>query len=62
MIIFTVFQDYLKLGPLELKLLNISGKKMPIYGPRELTMEEIEANKFTAEEFGGGRKMKLKAS
>jgi hypothetical protein len=28
-----VLQDFLKLGPLELKLLNVSGRRMPIHRP-----------------------------
>ncbi|XP_033741617.1 coiled-coil domain-containing protein 83-like [Pecten maximus] len=37
------FSDYLKLGPLEMKLLNVSGVQMPIHIPQALTAEEAAA-------------------
>ncbi|XP_021359396.1 coiled-coil domain-containing protein 83-like isoform X2 [Mizuhopecten yessoensis] len=37
------FSDYLKLGPLEMKLLNVSGVQMPIHIPQALSAEEAAA-------------------
>ncbi|XP_060063304.1 coiled-coil domain-containing protein 83-like [Ylistrum balloti] len=37
------FSDYLKLGPLEMKLLNVSGVQMPIHVPQVLSAEEAAA-------------------
>ncbi|XP_045197458.2 coiled-coil domain-containing protein 83-like isoform X2 [Mercenaria mercenaria] len=34
--------DYLQLGPLELKLLNVTGQQMPIHIPRQLDEEELK--------------------
>lgn len=34
--------DYLQLGPLELKLLNVTGQQMPIHVPRQLDDEELK--------------------
>ena len=36
-------QDYLKLGPLELKLLSIEGHTKPLHGHKKLTDEEAKA-------------------
>ncbi|KAL5010357.1 hypothetical protein ScPMuIL_012662 [Solemya velum] len=36
------FSDYLQLGPLELKLLNVSGNQMTIHEPYQLTKEELK--------------------
>ena len=55
-----IFQDYLQLGPLELKLLNVTGKKMPIYRPKALTFEEMEASKFSSETFPSGQQLQIK--
>lgn len=38
-----IFQDYLQLGPLELKLLNVTGQSMPIHVPQPPSEEELEA-------------------
>ena len=55
-----ILQDYLQLGPLELKLLNVTGKKMPIYRPKALTYEEMEASKFSSETFPSGQQLQIK--
>ena len=36
-------QDYLNLGPVELKLLRVTGHKMTLQRPKKLTDEEAEA-------------------
>ena len=46
-----ILQDYLKLGPLELKLLNIQGKRMAIYKPKTPSMEEMRAQLFKPDEW-----------
>lgn len=45
------FSDYLKLGPLELKLLNVTGTQMPIHVPEPLTQAESEAKKCKPDEW-----------
>ncbi|XP_071138023.1 coiled-coil domain-containing protein 83-like isoform X1 [Mytilus edulis] len=45
------FGDYLKLGPLELKLLNVTGTQMPIHVPEALTEEESDAKKCKPDEW-----------
>ncbi|VDI40812.1 Hypothetical predicted protein [Mytilus galloprovincialis] len=45
------FGDYLKLGPLELKLLNVTGTQMPIHVPEPLTEEESDAKKCKPDEW-----------
>ncbi|XP_071956060.1 coiled-coil domain-containing protein 83-like [Antedon mediterranea] len=37
------FDEYLKLGPVELKLLSISGEQKPIHPPKKLSNKEVEA-------------------
>ena len=44
-------QDYLKLGPLELKLLSIKGQKMPIHVQAPLPQEEVKAKSFKPDEW-----------
>ena len=46
-----LFQDYLKLGPLELKLLNIQGNQMSMIKPKTPPMEEIKAKDFKPDEW-----------
>ena len=36
-------QDYLNLGPVELKLLRVTGHKATLFPPKKLTDEEQEA-------------------
>lgn len=45
------FSDYLKLGPLELKLLNVTGTQMPIHVPEPLTQAESDAKKCKPDEW-----------
>ncbi|XP_005090038.1 coiled-coil domain-containing protein 83 [Aplysia californica] len=45
------FDDYLKLGPLELKLLNVTGSQVPIHEAPMPSQEEIEAKKWNPEEW-----------
>ncbi|KAL3881283.1 hypothetical protein ACJMK2_027738 [Sinanodonta woodiana] len=45
------WSDYLQLGPLELKLLNVTGEQMPIHVPLQLTEEELEAKKCNPEQW-----------
>ena len=40
---FGLLQDYLQLGPLELKLLNVNGTQMPIHSQGERTDDELAA-------------------
>ncbi len=40
------FQDYLQLGPLELKLLSVRGHQMSFYRQSTLTDEEEEARQY----------------
>ena len=39
-------QDFLQLGPLELKLLNVTGHRMPIYRLSERSAEEEKAESY----------------
>ncbi|KAL4233870.1 hypothetical protein ACF0H5_008544 [Mactra antiquata] len=43
--------DYLQLGPLELKLLNVTGQQMPIHVPRSLDEEEMKAKDCNPDEW-----------
>ncbi|CAL1538518.1 unnamed protein product [Lymnaea stagnalis] len=45
------FEDYLKLGPLELKLLSITGAPKPIHRAPALTEEELEAKQYKPDEW-----------
>lgn len=43
-------QDYLQLGPLELKLLSVTGQRMPIHKV-EPPPEELESKKWNPDEW-----------
>lgn len=45
------FDDYLKLGPLELKLLNVTGSQKPIHSVPVASQEEIEAKQWNPDEW-----------
>lgn len=45
------FDDYLKLGPLELKLLNVTGSQMTIHPAPVPSEEEVEATKWNPDEW-----------
>jgi len=45
------FDDYLKLGPLELKLLSVTGSQVPIHPAPVPSQEEVEATKWNPEEW-----------
>ncbi|RUS90775.1 hypothetical protein EGW08_001486 [Elysia chlorotica] len=45
------FEDYLKLGPLELKLLSVTGQQMPIHEMEEPSQEEVESKAWNPDEW-----------
>ncbi|CAH1798140.1 unnamed protein product [Owenia fusiformis] len=45
------FEEYLKLGPLELKLLNVTGNQMTLNKQKTLTEEEIRSKDFRPDEW-----------
>ena len=45
------FQNYLQLGPLELKLLNVKGHAMNIYKPATPADDELKAKDFKPDEW-----------
>ena len=49
--ILCLFQDYLQLGPLELKLLNVTGQSMPIHIPQPPSEEEMAAKTCAPDEW-----------
>ena len=46
-----ILQDYLQLGPLQLKLLNIRGKQMTIFKPQTPPPDEIKAKDYKPDEW-----------
>ena len=52
-----LIQDYLKLGPLELKMLQIVGTQIPIRAPTPPTQEELELQVYNPDDWPVTHKM-----
>lgn len=51
------FDDYLRLGPLELKLLNVTGEKLSLHKPSSPSVDELRAKLFRPDEWPVTRPM-----
>ncbi|XP_077976996.1 coiled-coil domain-containing protein 83-like [Glandiceps talaboti] len=51
------YDDFLKLGPLELKLLSITGTQKPLHPPKKMTAEEADAKASAPDEWPVTRDM-----